>query len=343
MEKLHLLEISEIERETQNSVLIRFKVPETLSKTFQFKAGQYVTLEKSIDQEAVRRSYSICASPEEGLQVGIKKIPDGVFSSYANDTLKAGDFLHVSIPEGRFTYQNKTSPEKIVAFAAGSGITPVMSILKRVLAADPKNKFHLIYGNKTPEDTMFYDTLKTLEKQYKGRLSITWVFSRSNTSGSFFGRIDKAIIKNYLKNEQETIGAYYLCGPEAMIQTISTTLTESGVEATSILFELFYSAASSEVISGDKNELTIVCDDVTHTLENKEGKTILEAAIQEKIDVPYSCQGGVCSSCIARVVDGSARMESNQILTDEEVEEGLILSCQAIATSPSITVNFDDV
>lgn len=343
MERFHTLKVDEVVHETSKAVLIRFEVPQFLKEAFSFTPGQYISLEKEINGEKVRRSYSICSGTDEPLQVGIKEIPKGVFSAYAKHEIRVGDPLMVSIPEGLFVYEKKETPEKISAFAAGSGITPIMSIIKSVLTAHPQNKFHLIYGNKTPEDAMFAEALKSLENEYKERFNITWVFSQANEENSLFGRVNPAIVKNYLKNEKDEVSAFYLCGPEAMINTVSETLSENGVASSSIYHELFTSAKSAEITSGEENKLTIVCDAVTHVLENKDGKTILDAALQEKIEVPYSCQGGVCSSCIARVESGTARMESNQILTDDEVEEGLILTCQAIATSPSITVNFDDV
>lgn len=343
MERFHVLKITEIDHTTPNAVLIRFGIPAALSESFSFHPGQYVSLETNINKENIRRSYSICSTPEEPLQVGIKKVPQGVFSTYAKEKIKVGDQLNVAVPEGRFIYKKNTSPEKLTGFAAGSGITPIMSILKSVLAAHPENKFHLVYGNKTIEETMFYATLKTLEKDYNGRLSITWVFSQANEEGAFFGRIDQAIVKNYLNKETEDVGAYYLCGPKTMIETTTAVLQEKGVAPKAILSELFVTTPTSEISGGEENQLTIVCDGVEHSLHNKEGRTILDAALQEKIDVPYSCQGGVCCSCIARIESGSAKMESNQILSDDEVEEGLILTCQALVTSPSIRVNYDDV
>ena len=343
MSRFYSLEVERIDHNTTNSVLIRFRIPKSFTETFHFSPGQYVTLEKTIDEKSVRRSYSICSSPKDPLEVGIKEVPNGVFSTYANTKIKAGDLLDVSVPEGRFVYQEKAAAEKITAFAAGSGITPIMSILKSVLASNPKNKFHLVYGNKTPEETMFYQELKALEQEFAERLSITWVFSRSEETGAIFGRIDQDVVKNYLNNEAEKVSSYFLCGPEQMIDTTAELLKERGVDPSAILHELFFTEAPSNVAYGDKNEITIICDDVSHTLQNMEGKTILEAALQEKIEVPYSCQGGVCSSCIARVEEGTATMETNQILSDEEVEEGLILTCQAIVTSSSIRVNFDDV
>ena len=168
----------------------------------------------------------------------------------------------------------------------------------------PENRFHLVYGNKTPKDTMFYQELKDLEKTFNGRLSIQWVFSRANVEGSLFGRVEASVIKKTLKHLENTADKFYLCGPESM--------------------EITY-------------------DELTHKIENSEGKSVLDAALLNKLDVPYSCQGGVCSSCIARIKSGTAEMATNQILTDEEVEEGLILTCQAHATSSHLAVDYDDV
>lgn len=343
MSRFYALKIAAVQRETAKAVSIAFDIPEHQREHFEFHAGQYVTVEIEIDGTAVRRSYSICAATDEPLQIGIKEIPGGLFSSYANRNLKAGDVLQVAAPEGRFVFTPTTKGKTYAAFAAGSGITPVFSILKTALASHPENMFYLTYGNTSPEETLFYKALKDLEKEYPGRLFITWVFSRANQENAYFGRIDKALVNRHLKQAESAAEAYYLCGPEAMIQNVQDALVEKGITAGHIHQELFFSAAAAAVEVGTANTLTLICDHVTHTLDNTSGKTILEAALAAKIDVPYSCQGGVCSSCIARVEQGTAKMETNQILTESEIEEGLVLTCQAVATSDSIMVNFDAV
>ena len=345
MSEMFSLVISKITRNTPNAVLISFEVPESEKEKFQFEAGQYLTLETKINEKSVRRSYSICSGVDEGLQVGIKEVPQGVFSTYANRSLNEDDRIMVAPPEGRFRYIASTQTQTLAAFAAGSGITPIMSILKTALLDHPDNRFHLVYGNKTPEDTMFYDELKNLEKAFQGRLSIQWVFSRANVEGSLFGRVEPNVVKSALKQIGKTADKFYLCGPENMIETVSDTLLENGVDKASVLFELFSSSTKAEEIEGKTGgaSLEIIYDELTHQIENMEGKSVLDAALQNKLDVPYSCQGGVCSSCVARIKSGTAEMASNQILTDEEVEEGLVLTCQAHATSNHLVVDYDDV
>ena len=345
MPEMYPLVVSKISRNTPNAVLISFEVPEAEKERFRFEAGQYLTLETKINEKSVRRSYSICSGVDEGLQVGIKEVPEGVFSTYANRSLHENDHMMVAPPDGRFRYVSSDQAQTLVGFAAGSGITPVMSILKTALLDHPENRFHLVYGNKTPEDTMFYNELKNLEKASIGRLSIQWVFSRANVEGSLFGRVEANVIKNALNQLGETGNKFYLCGPESMIETTSDILYSNGVEKEAILFELFTASSKTEKIEGkaEGGSLEITYDELTHKIENTEGKSVLDAALQNQLDVPYSCQGGVCSSCIARVKSGTAEMTNNQILTDEEVEQGLILTCQAHATSSHLAVDYDDV
>jgi len=345
MAEMYSLIISKITRNTPNAVLISFKVPEAEKERFKYKAGQYLTLETNINEKLVRRSYSICSSLEEGLQVGIKEVPKGVFSTYANRTLRENDSIMAIPPEGRFQYDSSKEAQTLYAFAAGSGITPIMSILKTALLDHPDNRFHLVYGNKTPKDSMFYDELKDLEKDFKGRLSIQWVFSRANVEGSLFGRVESSLAKNALKRLGKAADKFYICGPESMIETVLETLSKNGVEKESILFELFNTSTKTEQIEGKTEgaSLEIIYDELTHKIEITEGKSVLDTALKNNLDVPYSCQGGVCSSCIARIKSGTAEMTTNQILTDEEIEEGLILTCQAHATSSHLAVDYDDV
>ena len=348
MANFHALSIRHIERNTPDSVVISFDIPNSLTTAFHFNAGQYISLEATIEGVKVRRSYSICTAPhEKTLAVGIKKISQGVFSSYANAVLKEGDTLLVSEPEGRFDYVPKKTPETISAFAAGSGITPIMAILKTVLNAHPENRFHLVYANKTPERTMFYETLQRLKEMYADRLSVLSVFSQSHEEGALFGRIDQSVV-HYFLSQNGTSDAYYLCGPEEMIQNVSDCLQNKGIPSEAILYELFYAkekddSNSSVAKSKDCVELTVVCDGVTTSFEMQQDEIVLDAVLNQKIDAPYSCQGGVCSSCIAKVTKGTAEMEKNEILTQSEVADGYILACQSRATTASVTVDFDEV
>lgn len=345
MPEMYPLVISKITRNTQNAVLISFRVPDEEKETFQFEAGQYLTIESNINEKSVRRSYSICSALNEGLQVGIKEVPDGVFSTHANRSMREDDLVMVAPPQGRFQYVSSVKAQSLVGFAAGSGITPIVSILKTALLDHADNRFYLVYGNKTPKDSMFYKELKGLEKKFEGRLSIQWVFSRANVEGSLFGRVETSVVKNVLKQMGKVADKFYLCGPGSMIEAVSKTLSNNGVEEEAILFELFSASTQTDQIEGkaEGGSLEITYDEMTHKIENTEGKSVLDAALQNKLDVPYSCQGGVCSSCIARIKSGTAEMETNQILTDQEVEEGLILTCQAHATSGHLAVDYDDV
>ena len=345
MSEMYPLVISKITRNTQNAVLISFKVSEAENEIFRFEAGQYLTLETNINEKSVRRSYSICSGVNEVLQVGIKEVPEGLFSTHANRSLRVEDIIMVSPPEGRFRYITSPQGQTLAAFAAGSGITPVMSILKTALLDHVDNRFHLVYGNKKPEDTMFYSELKDLEKEFKGRLSIQWIFSQANIKGSLFGRINSDIVKNALKYLEKNVNKFFICGPERMIETVSNNLLDDGIDKTSILFELFSSSVKSEEIKGktESTSLEIIYDELTHKFENMYGKSVLDTALQNNLEVPYSCQGGVCSSCIARIKSGTAEMAANQILTDEEIEEGLILTCLAHPTSSHLVVDYDDV
>lgn len=349
MSQLHTLTVSNIERETPNSVVVSLKVPGNLMADFAFKAGQYLTLETTIKGAKVRRAYSLCSAPHESvLKVGIKKVEDGVFSAYANNSLQIGDSLDVMAPEGKFIISPELgNKKKYAAFAAGSGITPVLSIIKTVLKEEPQSHFVLGYGNKSKTEAMFYDELMTLQAESNGRLHIEFVFSEKTEEGCRFGRIDKPIVNFLLNNKFEgtPFDAFYLCGPEAMIDTVTATLKEKGVDKKNIYFELFTTSESeADIATQDGNTLvTVVVDDETETFTMSQKHTVLEAALAHKIDAPYSCQGGICSSCLARITEGKAEMRKNQILTEAEIAEGLILTCQAQPTTATLSIDYDDV
>lgn len=357
MSSFHKLSIKNIKRETENAVSISFNVPENLKDTFTFKAGQYVTLKTEIDGKEVRRDYSLCVSPKSGdLKVAVKAVTDGTFSAYANTQLKVGDTLEVAPPKGRFIFEpNDAKTKNIAAFAAGSGITPVLSIIKCALEEEVHSKIILVYGNKTTGDTMFLNELLELQHQYKERFSIQFVFSQQDNEDSIFGRIEKSTVNYVMKNKHKHIevDAFYLCGPEAMIHTVKDVLTEHGIDNDRIHFELFKAAKTDEVEDDSttlstgntigKTKITVIVDDEESTFEMSAKQTILEAALDEDLDVPYSCQGGICSSCLARLKEGEATMRQNNILTENEVAEGLILTCQANPTTPTVVVDYDDI
>jgi ring-1,2-phenylacetyl-CoA epoxidase subunit PaaE len=348
MAQFHSLKIKSILRQTDKAVSITFEVPTALKADFAFTAGQYITLKTVIDAKEIRRDYSLSSSPQsESLTVTVKEIENGVFSSYANTQLKTGDTLEVGTPNGRFIYDPKTDTSNtIVAFAAGSGITPIMSIARTVLETD--SNFVLIYGNKSPKETIFYDEILKLQTLHSNRFMVQFVYSETDEKDALFGRIDSGNVQYLLKNNIAVNNSqkFYLCGPEGMINTVNGILTEKGVEASKVLFELFTASevktTSTSTNEGDSN-ITILVDEEETTLVMSQKQTILDAALANDLDVPYSCQGGVCSSCICRVTEGAATMRQNNILTDNEVAEGLVLSCQAEPTSTSIKVDFDDI
>tara|TARA_R110001583_G_scaffold421_2_gene3977 strand:+ start:648 stop:1706 length:1059 start_codon:yes stop_codon:yes gene_type:complete len=352
MSSFHKLSVKDINRETDKAVSISFNVPEHLKDTFVFKAGQYITLKIHVDGHEIRRDYSLCVSPKSGeLKVAVKEVTDGTFSAYANNTLKVGDEIEVAPPKGRFVFTpNDSKTKNIALFAAGSGVTPILSIIKCALEEEVYSKVILVYGNKTTEDTMFLNELLELQHQYKARFSIQFVFSQQDEDDSIFGRIEKSTVNYVVKNKHKHIevDAFYLCGPEAMIHTVKDVLTEHGIDKERIHFELFKTAKPDEVeeavsVSSGKTKITITVDDETTSFEMSQKQTILEAALDEDLDAPYSCQGGICSSCLARIKEGEATMRQNNILTESEVAEGLILTCQAQPTSATIVVDYDDV
>ena len=306
MPHFHKLSVQEIKKETDKAISIHFKVPEDLKELYAFKAGQYITLRTAIDGHEVRRDYSLCSSPKSGeLKVAVKEVNDGTFSAYAN---------------------TKCALEE--------------EILSKVI---------LVYGNKTTDDAMFLNELLELQHQYKDRFSIQFVFSQTQEDDAIFGRIEKSTVNLIVKNKYKhvEIDAFYLCGPEAMIHTVKDVLTDHGIDENIIHFELFKAAKPAEIkeetVATGKTKITIIVDEEETTFEMSQKQSILEAALDEDIDAPYSCQGGICSSCLARLKEGKATMRQNNILTDSEVAEGLILTCQAHPTSETIVVDYDDV
>lgn len=351
MAHFHKLSIKNITRQTDKCVTLSFSIPENLKQNFSFIAGQYITLKTSINGEEVRRDYSLCSSPKSGeVTVAVKAIENGTFSKYANNILKEGDILEVAEPQGRFTFKpDANATRTIAAFAAGSGITPVLSIAKTVLEQEPNSTFVLVYGNKSKGDTIFFNDILKLHHDYKERFDVKFLFSQSQEPDALFGRIEKSTVNLIVKNKYKhtSIDAFYICGPEAMIHTVKEVLAENSISPNNVFFELFKVAKTEQAIENltnkEETEIKIIVDDTEETFVMSQSQTILEAALDKDIDAPYSCQGGICSSCIARITEGTATMRQNNILTDNEVAEGLVLTCQAQPTSLNIIVDYDDV
>ncbi len=349
MSSFYKLNIKEVRRETKDAVSVLFNVPLEFQDFYQFTAGQYLNIKLTLDGGEIRRAYSICSAPQSGeLRIAIKSVKNGAFSAFANTQLKAGDTLEVGTPEGKFTIEPDANRHKnYLAFAAGSGITPVMSILQSILIGEPKSTFVLVYGNKTPEDTIFHKELHDLQLKYVGRLFVHCVFSQAKVEGALFGRIERSTVNFILNNKHKELefDKFFLCGPEEMINTVATVLKERNIKESAIKFELFSTSTPETNLNTPEGhtKITVLVDDEETTFEMSKKQTVLEAALKQGIDAPYSCQGGICSSCLGRITSGTAMMAKNSILTDGEIAEGLILTCQAHPTSDTLYVDYDDV
>jgi ring-1,2-phenylacetyl-CoA epoxidase subunit PaaE len=356
--KFHSLKVSDIRRETEDCVSVAFDVPKELSEEYRFSPGQYLTLETEIEGEKVRRSYSLCSSPFDGeLRVAIKQVEGGRFSTWANTSLTLGFEMQVMSPDGNFTV--KINPEEkhhYVAFAAGSGITPIYSIVKSVLEEEPKSTFTLFYGNKTSKSVIFKEQIEALKNTYMNRLEVHHVLSREDQGSDLLkGRIDEAKCETFSQqffNVNEVKG-YFLCGPESMINGVSGKLQGLGVAKSDIHYELFSSPADS--LAGKTkvenksstaqlaSKLTVILDgDETHFDLNSDGASVLDAALDAGADVPYACKGAVCCTCRAKVLEGEVEMDMNYALEDEEVQNGYVLTCQSHPRSEKVVISFDD-
>ncbi|WP_026776645.1 ferredoxin--NADP reductase [Polaribacter sp. Hel_I_88] len=348
MADFHKIHIKEVKKETANAVSVLFDIPTNLKEEFSFTAGQYITIQTTINGEEVRRAYSICSTPKSGdIRVAIKTVDNGMFSTYATSVLKAGDEIEITAPEGRFLL-NAEPKKNYIAFAAGSGITPILSMVKTVLESEPKSNFTLVYGNKTAADTIFYDELNALKESFPNNFKLHYIFSREEVKNQLRGRIDKSVTNYFVKNmyKETTFDAAFLCGPEEMIHEVSSTLESNKIDKENIHFELFTVSVDEEALAEVKEgttQITVLLDDEETTFTMQQTDDILAATLRNNLDAPYSCQGGVCSSCLCKVTDGKAVMVKNSILTDSEVEEGFVLACQAHPTTPTISIDFDDV
>lgn len=348
MSKFHTLTIQNIIQETANAVSIVFTIPENLKENYRFNAGQYVTLKAIIDGAEIRRAYSICSSVKSNeLKVAVKAVKNGTFSVYATQHLKIGDTIEVHEPEGNFILEPKNN-KNYIAFAAGSGITPVLSMIKTSLEDNETASFTLIYGNRLETDVIFKEELDTLQQKFTNRFNLHYIYSGQHITNAQFGRIDNTITTYFIRDIYKSIhfDNAYLCGPEAMIQTVSQTLKDSGFSDSQISFELFTSSSenkNSDFVKNGEAQVTVLLDDETFSFTMNQSDSVLSAALRNQLDAPYSCQGGVCSSCLAKITEGTAIMAKNTILTEVEVEEGFVLTCQAHPTSSRIVVNYDDV
>lgn len=355
MSKFHSLNVAEVKQETPDCVSVRFQLDDENRSAFDFKQGQYLTLKKEIGGEDVRRSYSICTSPlDNKLTVAIKKVNGGLFSTFANEELRAGDVLEVMPPMGSFTLDVEQGKKgNYAAFAAGSGITPVLSILKTVLKVEQESTFTLFYGNRNTENIIFQEEIEALKNQFMGRLKVHYVLSREHSgSDLFYGRINREKIEVFIKHlmDIKRTDAVFLCGPYEMIMSGKDVLESAGMDRSKIHFELFYTpeesagAAVQEVVSDSKAaKLTITLDDNSFTFEmDSDQDMILDAALKAGADLPFACKGGVCCTCKAKVLEGEVKMTVNYALEPEEVEAGYILTCKSLALTDEVSITFDE-
>jgi len=353
----HPLVVSDIVKETKDTVSVAFELSPEREAEYTFEPGQYLTLKAQINGEEVRRSYSICSSPLDGeLRVAIKQVENGLFSTYANTELRVGDSLEVMTPMGNFTAPIKEGQKKkYVAFAAGSGITPVMSLVKSVLEIEKESTFVLFYGNQTSKTVIFKEAFEDLKDQYLNRLEIHHVLSREDQGTDYLkGRIDADKVNVFASKffEAKSVDHFFICGPEGMINATKDTLATLGVDSQNIHFELFAPATppkkkETKEVDSKKTEVlsqvTVVLDgEETHFEVSSKGKTILDAALDAGADVPYACKGAVCCTCRAKIIEGSAEMEMNYALVDEEVNDGYVLTCQSHPTAEKVVVSFDE-
>ena len=344
MNRFYELTISKITQLTTSSVMITFEVPELLKKVFHFEAGEYLTLQQTIGGEKVRRAYSICSGVNESeLSVAVKHVPNGVFSTYATTQLKAGDVLEVMPPKGSFVFfYDIFGNRDIMLFSAGSGVTPMMSIAKTALSKT-NIKVVFVYGNKSKEEALFFDEIEALCIQYPERFFVHYAFSQQPWGDHYTGRINDRIVSEiFAKYKDLNWGRYYACGPTELVKNLREILLLRGIDKDRIFTELF-EASPAEIdystLQGNV-AITLELNGQTHSFESARNQTLLSSALLRGYDAPYSCLNGVCSSCIGRVEEGEAKMAKNETLSEEEVSQGYILTCQAYAMTDTIKVRF---
>ena len=352
----HPLKVKQVKKETDDCVSLLFDVPAALRAAFAFEHGQNITIKKDIDGEEVRRSYSICAAPfENELKVAVKKVDGGKFSCFANEQLKAGDELEVLPPTGRFnTRLSKSNDKQYVAFVAGSGITPVISIIKTTLATEPNSQFTLILGNRSRAAIIFFEELEGLKNKYLQRFNFINVLSREKTDAPLnSGRINLEKLTALSKLiKYDTVDEFFICGPEEMIFCVKDFLEQKGIDKKKIHFELFTTPGQKKAVS--RKLLTVSDDDpkskITVKLDGRSfdfdlslnsDTSILDAALKQGADLPFACKGGVCCTCKAKLLEGEIEMDANWGLEHEEVEQGFILTCQSHPLTEKVVVDFD--
>ncbi len=355
MSKFHPLPVAKVKNETRDTIAVTFAIPPELSSSFAYQQGQHLTLRAMIGDEDVRRSYSICSAVQDNtVRVAIKRTQGGLFSSWANDHLKPGMTIDVMPPMGHFNVAlDPDSARHYVAFAAGSGITPILSIIKTTLMAEPNSSFTLFYGNRASSTVIFKDELSDLKDIYTSRLKLAYVMSREQQDIELFnGRITKEKCEQFLKHwiRIEDIDVAFICGPEDMMQGVSAALQEAGMPKDHIKVELFaasipkhqHKPRAFEAGVRHETEVTVIMDGNAASFSmDKDKESILDAGLRAGIDMRYSCKGGVCSTCRCKLVEGKVDMDANYALEDYEVARGFVLSCQSFPVTDKVVIDFD--
>lgn len=355
MAEFHKIKIADVYKETKDTVVIEFDIPKQLQDAFSFKQGQHLTLRKLINDEDVRRPYSLCSSPVENLwKVAIKQLPGGVFSTYANTELQSGEMLEVMPPTGNFYVDIEPGSSKnYIAFAAGSGITPILSIIKTHLLSEPNSTFKLFYLNKTVKSIIFKEEIEQLKNKFFGRFQVFYFLTKEQRDIPFLnGRFDKEKLAVLTKTfiDIEDTNSCFICGPQDMIFLIRDHLQVAGLSKDKIHYELFFSGNPddnkhiAEAIEQKKEgtEVTIIDGGTEfHFVMDDDFDTILDGALAAGADLPFACKGGVCSTCKCKIIEGAVTMKVNYALEEYEVAKNFVLSCQAVPTTKKVVVDFD--
>jgi ring-1,2-phenylacetyl-CoA epoxidase subunit PaaE len=354
MSRFHALEVAKVERDTRDAVVVTFDVPHDLREPFRFAAGQHVTLRTHLDGVDVRRSYSICAAEGAPLRIAIKRAPGGLFSAFANDALRAGSRLDVTPPMGHFTLRREeaTAPHYL-GVAAGSGITPLLSLIATALAADDRARFTLIYGNRASSTVMFREELAALKDRHLDRFNLVHVLSREPQDIELLhGRIDRAKADALFERwvSVRDVACAFLCGPDEMMDAVRASLVAHGVAAERIRVERFAASIPKHLHvpralpaeARAEAEVSVIVDGAMRTFTAEKGReSVIDAGLRHGVELPYSCKGGVCSTCRCLLVAGEVDMDVNFALEDYEVARGFVLACQSYPVTDRVTLDFD--